>query len=268
MTGILTTILTVCLYVIVFFLGASIGSFSLVVLRRSDRGEPWIKGRSHCETCGKTLQWYELIPFFSYLFLGGKCSGCKTKIPPSHFVCETGLGTLFAVLFHLASMGKTGATVVDTVICFAVVTVFWVASVSDVLYREANVLPMIVVGAAAGIWNMTRDWKYWYVFAVFVAAIVLLEVLGKKDNLLMLGMGDLYAAACILAIRYDFFSLVNIVGFSCLIGVVVHIGIALFSKKDITVPFIPYLFIGLVLDWFGISWVEAVKELVYKLSSM
>lgn len=37
--------------------------------------------RSFCPKCKKQLTWLENIPFFSWVFLRGKCSGCKAPIP-------------------------------------------------------------------------------------------------------------------------------------------------------------------------------------------
>jgi leader peptidase (prepilin peptidase)/N-methyltransferase len=37
--------------------------------------------RSRCPQCGHAIAWHENIPVLSYLWLGGKCSACKTRIP-------------------------------------------------------------------------------------------------------------------------------------------------------------------------------------------
>ena len=57
--------------------GIVIGSFVNVLILRLPIKESITLKRSHCMTCGHTLSWYELIPLFSYLFLGGKCRHCK-----------------------------------------------------------------------------------------------------------------------------------------------------------------------------------------------
>jgi len=36
--------------------------------------------RSFCPGCGKELRWFHNIPFFSWVFLGGKCGYCKERI--------------------------------------------------------------------------------------------------------------------------------------------------------------------------------------------
>ena len=56
-------------------------------------------------SCGKRLHWYELIPLFSWLFLRGKCHGCKAKISGQYPFVEgiTGLFFTFALWFYLGN---------------------------------------------------------------------------------------------------------------------------------------------------------------------
>lgn len=65
----------------IFFLGACMGSFSAVLLGNKSFHRSFWTGRSHCEGCKKTLQWYELIPLFSYPLQSGKCRSCSAQIP-------------------------------------------------------------------------------------------------------------------------------------------------------------------------------------------
>ena len=50
-------------------------------------------------TCQKQLSWYELFPVFSFIFLGGRCKGCKTKISWQYPLVELLTGVVFACLF-------------------------------------------------------------------------------------------------------------------------------------------------------------------------
>ena len=66
-------------YIVTFLFGIVIGSFLNVCIYRIPEKENIVKVRSHCMNCGHLLQWYELVPLLSYLFLGGKCRKCKAK---------------------------------------------------------------------------------------------------------------------------------------------------------------------------------------------
>ena len=81
-----------------FIIGASLGSFIKVLADRSILDKKFT-GRSECPKCHKKLNWYELIPIFSYLFLKGKCSKCQTKIPLEYLLIEILTGLLIALLF-------------------------------------------------------------------------------------------------------------------------------------------------------------------------
>jgi len=50
--------------------------------------------RSQCPSCGHKITALENIPVLSYLFLGGKCSGCKTSISMQYPLVEIGTALL------------------------------------------------------------------------------------------------------------------------------------------------------------------------------
>ncbi len=83
------------LYFIIFFIGACIGSFLNVVCWRTAKGISFAKGRSHCPGCNHELSALDLIPFFSYIFLRGKCRYCKERISPRYPLMELACGLLF-----------------------------------------------------------------------------------------------------------------------------------------------------------------------------
>lgn len=96
--------------VLLFVLGLSIGSFLDLLVFRAVRDEDWVKSRSRCDHCHKNLRWYDNIPLFSYLWLGGKSRCCHRPLAPSHPIIELLTGALFvwwywagAVFFKLVS---------------------------------------------------------------------------------------------------------------------------------------------------------------------
>lgn len=74
-----------------FFIGASVGSFLNVVAWRMPRGMS-INGRSHCPRCDNTLQWYDNLPVFGWLVLGGRCRYCRLPISPRYPIVEATVG--------------------------------------------------------------------------------------------------------------------------------------------------------------------------------
>jgi leader peptidase (prepilin peptidase)/N-methyltransferase len=81
----------------VFLLGTAVGSFLNVVALRFGK-EP-IRGRSRCPHCGKTLEWFELIPLASFFAQGGRCRGCRARLSWQYPLIEALTGLLFLAVF-------------------------------------------------------------------------------------------------------------------------------------------------------------------------
>ncbi len=81
-----------------FIFGLLFGSFLNVVILRIPRGESVVFKASHCYSCGNPLKPWHNIPLFSWLFLRGKCSFCKTKISVQYPLIELTSGLIFVVI--------------------------------------------------------------------------------------------------------------------------------------------------------------------------
>lgn len=57
--------------------------------------------RSRCLHCGYELRWYDLIPVFSWLSLGGKCRQCRHKIGSFELLIELGTAAFFVASYAL-----------------------------------------------------------------------------------------------------------------------------------------------------------------------
>ncbi len=100
------------LIVLAFLFGAVFASFITCAAWRVVRNEDWIRGHSHCDTCGHELSTADLFPIVSYIALKGKCRYCGSKVPPRDLIFEILLGLLFAGT--LALHGAVDAIVVAT----------------------------------------------------------------------------------------------------------------------------------------------------------
>ena len=66
---------------VALLLAPFVGSFAGLVADRLPRGEGFVRGRSRCEACGRTLGPAELVPVLSYLGLRGRARCCGAPIP-------------------------------------------------------------------------------------------------------------------------------------------------------------------------------------------
>jgi leader peptidase (prepilin peptidase) / N-methyltransferase len=86
--------------VFVFLFGLIIGSFLNVCILRIPGGKSIVMPASACPKCGAAIRPYDNIPVLSYLILGGKCRGCKTKISAMYPLVEFLTGVLFFACYY------------------------------------------------------------------------------------------------------------------------------------------------------------------------
>lgn len=87
----------ILLFILIFLFGNIIGSFLNVVIYRLNSGKT-LGGRSICMSCAKKLNWYELIPVFSFLIQKGKCRSCASRISEQYPIVEILTGIVFVIL--------------------------------------------------------------------------------------------------------------------------------------------------------------------------
>lgn len=91
-------------YIIIFMMGITFGSFYTLAVYRIPKGEDIIHTHSYCPNCKHKLNIFDLIPVFSYIFLGGKCRYCKQKIRPRYLILEAISGLFFVAIAYLMGL--------------------------------------------------------------------------------------------------------------------------------------------------------------------
>ena len=89
------TVLSIFFVVVTALFGIVIGSFLNVVIYRIPEGRTIVKGHSMCMSCGHELGALDLVPVFSWLFLGGKCRYCKAPVASRYIKIESFTGLVF-----------------------------------------------------------------------------------------------------------------------------------------------------------------------------
>ena len=74
--------MSIIVYIYMFVIGALLGSFYTLAVYRIPLKQDILYTRSYCPNCNHKLGFWDLIPIFSYIFLGAKCRYCKKKIRP------------------------------------------------------------------------------------------------------------------------------------------------------------------------------------------
>ena len=148
-------------YALSFLFGSAIGSFINVLVyrwRQEQTPEP-VDGRSYCDSCRRTLRWYELVPVFSFIFLRGKCRVCQEKIPRQYFAVELIAGIIFSFLFWRLSHFFP----------FAYSTGFWAWGAGLVVLWWLVAAVLIAIAA--------YDAKYYLIPDLFLALLIILGTL-------------------------------------------------------------------------------------------
>ena len=91
-------------YIIIFLMGITFGSFYTLAVYRIPKGQDITHTHSYCPNCNHKLNILDLIPLFSYIFLGAKCRYCKQKIRPRYFILEAISGIFFVVMAYLMGL--------------------------------------------------------------------------------------------------------------------------------------------------------------------
>ncbi len=93
---------------IVFAFGLIFGSFLNVCIYRMPRGLSVVRPGSACPHCGKAIPFYDNVPVFSWLILGGRCRNCSARITPRYLIVE--LLTAGVFLLCYSNFGLSLAT--------------------------------------------------------------------------------------------------------------------------------------------------------------
>jgi leader peptidase (prepilin peptidase)/N-methyltransferase len=254
-------------YLIAPLVGASVGSFLGVVIERqtgASEGHPLLplSGRSFCFRCRHPLQWWENIPVFSYVVLGGRCSRCRSPIPywlPLIEIAGAAAGVVVA-----ANVGRIGQirliSLISLIGLIAVASVFLWIFFSDLVY---GVVPDLAVGigvigaalfhAGGGAVSHLAAFTPFVLAGAGVASFLALLVVVTRGK--GMGTGDVTLGALV-GFLTGWPAAVFAVWLAFVLGAVAGVLLIAVSRKrlDQTIPFGPFLLVGSLL---AMTWEEA-----------
>ena len=231
----------IMLYIIIFLYGIVIGSFLNVCIFRIPKQENIVKIRSHCMNCGYQLKWYDLVPVFSYLCLGGKCRSCKQKISVQYPLIELLNGVLYCTVF--AVYGISVEALLYALLASALITL----SVIDFRTYEIPVGINIFI-LTLGLIRIVTDYADWLDYAVgffIVSGFLYIVHLVTKGR--GIGGGDIKLMAVAgLLLGWKLILLAFVLG--CIVGSVVHVARMKISGQGHMLAFGPYLSVGIMVS--------------------
>jgi len=228
-----------------------------VEVETNNESEPYnlVVPRSGCPSCSHQITALENIPVISYLFLGGKCSGCKTPISIRYPSIELLTGLMF--LFAAYQFGWTIQALATMILASFLIPLIFI-DIDRKLLPDNLVYPLLwigilfnlkgtfvnletsVIGALAGYLSL---WSIFWLFKL---------ITGKEG----MGYGDFKLLAA-LGAWLGWKMLPLIIMLSSVVGAVLGILILYLNKqgRETTIPFGPYLAIA---GFIALFWGDAI----------
>ena len=219
-------------------LGLIIGSFLNVLILRIPKDESIIMPPSHCPKCKNRLKWWHNIPLISYILLGGKCYFCKTKISIQYPLVELATSLIYTLTFL-----KSG-DFIQALIISSLFSILLALSLIDLRYRAVpDSLNLLALTISIFSSNIIISFTNALLFAggftllrFYVSYFAKKEALGEADIMIAATMG------AILGVKLGIFAIF----LSALIALPIFL---IAGKKDMQLPYIPFLALALYLTY-------------------
>lgn len=242
----------------VFTIGAAMGSFINVVVDRLIHNKS-LMGRSHCDHCKKKLEWFELFPILSYVFLKGRCRRCHVKLSLEHPLIEIATGLLYVVTWFMVPPESL-------VLYWGIVSCAWVIVLSDLRYKLISDSMQIALFLFILFQKIFEKASIFSLLGDFLSGIFVLLPIGLIyviTNERAMGLGDVILAGIIgffLGVGKGLLALYV----SFLVGAIVGVVLLVQRKKGMksAVPFGPFLIIGMLVA--GV-WGDALIQIIKKM---
>jgi leader peptidase (prepilin peptidase)/N-methyltransferase len=214
--------------------------------------------RSYCPKCDHQIQWYENIPIFSYFFLRGSCSHCKTNISIKYLVIE--FTTVVVTLLLYLKLGINYQFFILLALFYSLI----VLSFIDLKYKAVPDYLLLFGLVVTIVYILLYEIENIVTLFIFAGAIVILEMfvtfyiqnikakIVKDESLKVqksLGEGDIPIFAIIGGILGVQLGMVAIF-LSAILAIIPSI-INIMKKKENETPFIPFLSLGFIIVFLG-----------------
>lgn len=244
------------LTLLLLIFGLVVGSFLNVLIDRIPQDESPFKGRSYCDKCKKTLRWYDLIPFVSFIMLLGKCRYCSSPISFFYPLVEFITGILFVAAFvylkDLRFMIYDLRFFVNYLYYIFILSSFIVIFFSDLKY---GIIPDKIVYSSTVIsfLYLILNTKHLILssllsgFGAFIFFLVLYLITREKG----MGLGDV-KLSFLLGLVLGFPKVIIAFYLAFLTGAVIGFILIIWGKKKLksAIPFGPFLILGAALSIF------------------
>lgn len=239
--------ITMYILTLAFILGAVFASFLGCMGWRISKGESVLKGRSHCDSCGHTLRWRDLIPIISYIARKGRCAYCGQPISKITVLGELLLGIVFVLTTIRFDVS------LELVLMLIFICILYLVSLIDIYER---IIPDSILLVAVGVrvlWFLLVETFTWEgMLALFIDGLsislplllltLLMERILKKEAM---GGGDI-KLLFVIGLFIGWQNTLLAILFACIIGIIGG-SIQMRKSEEIYFAFGPYLAVAAVI---------------------
>ena len=253
------------LYIAFFILGSLWGSFSNVCIYRLPNSGNVAKGRSFCPDCKNKIKWFDNIPFFSYLFLKGKCRQCSKPISFQYFIVELLTAISFVLIFHIYGISIT--TLLLLILSIFFIIIFFI-DLKHFIIPNVLTFPLMGIGFLKSFdpnLNQTIFPNYinsliggLFGYSIIWLIIFFYKKVRKKDGM---GLGDAKLMA-VIGFWFGWISIPFTIFISSTVALVIVIPSLINQSRKMSseIPFGPYIIIGCILY---VTFANQIKYLLF-----
>lgn len=225
----------------------------------------FLKGHSFCPKCFHILGFWDLIPIFSFFYLGGKCRYCDKKISLQYLVVEIAVGGLFLLIFNQFAFFdfRNVLTLIYFLTVSSLLVIIFLYDLKHYIIPDRILFPAI---GLVFLYQVFNSYKMFHVsgfmfheLAPFISAFAVAGfffLIWAVSSGKWMGFGDV-KLAFFLGLFLGVSKSIVAVFFSFCLGAIIGIILVALGKKKIKsqVPFGPFLIAGIFTALF---WGEAI----------
>ena len=170
-------------------IGACFGSFISLVSYRLPNNEDIFFKFSYCDNCKKSLNFFSLIPIFSYFFQNGKCYNCKKKISIRYPLIEIISSILFLISYLKFQIS------LNTIIINLIISTLFIMIITDlenyIIFNSIQIVLLILNIIFIYINYIDFFYSIYSSFIYFIIIYFVSFFVKKYKNKDSIGFGDI-----------------------------------------------------------------------------
>ncbi len=211
---------------------------------------------STCPTCGHKIRWFENVPILSYIFLGGKCSKCNSKISLEYPLVE--LSNFLLWLFAFFTFGFSIQLLILLPLLTCLLFVFMVDLKNKIIFDSSHILigciGIILIDNNYIIGDISKSIFWSFIFYYCLLGFITFYEKLRNFDFDIFGRGDIKLLSVIF-LYMNIYEFLNFMILTIILGLIFFTFLKLINKFDVNkeIPFAPMIVFSFLLFLFEIN---------------